>query len=96
MLNRIVLPSHKTIRGSGYDLATYFTQLREHPSGVDRNVVGRAFDGHGLESFGGVGGRRFILALTCIGMGGTNAGDVAEQTHLGILENVGFCRPDLC
>ena len=86
MLCWLVLPAHCTVRGSGYDLATYFKQPREHESGIRRNVVGQIFSGRGYEAYGADPSKRYILALECIGMGDVNAVEIAELTHLGILE----------
>ena len=66
-------------------MATYVTQFRAHESGIRRNVVGRVFSGLGFEAYGADPSRRYLLALECIGMGGVNAVDIAEQTHIGIL-----------
>ena len=81
----MVIAPHKSCRGSGYDLTTCFSQLREHPSGLDRQCVGREFDGRDFASQGGVAGRRYVLAMTCLGMGDLNSTDIAQETHVAIL-----------
>ena len=43
MLSRLRLDRTQSVRGHGYDLSTYFSQLREHQSGLDRNAFGRSF-----------------------------------------------------
>ena len=96
MLVKIVLKPTQTVRGSGYDLSTYFTQLREHESGRTRNIVGRCFCGDDYELYGGQASQRYILSLRCIGMGDINAVDVAEETHIEILSDFGALhRPGL-
>ena len=85
MFGRVILGPSKSIRGSGYDLSTYFSQLREHPSGFDRQCVGREFDGADFVAFGGVAGRKYVLAMTCLGLGDLNSTDIAQETHLSIL-----------
>ena len=87
MLGRAVLTRGTSIRGSGYDLSTYFTQLKEHESGILRNVVGREFPGDEYSAFGAHEHERYVIALSTIGMGDSNAVDIAECTHLEILDD---------
>ena len=87
MLTRICLKPNGGIRGSGYDLSTYFSQLREHPTGLDRQCVGRFFLGDLYTEYGCRPGRLYCLALTSLGMGDVNATDVAQETHLEILND---------
>ena len=82
---RIILGPKKSVRGSGYDLTTFFSQLREHPSGLSRQCVGREFDGGEYASHSGVAGQRYVLAMTCLGMGDLNSTDIAQETHIAIL-----------
>ena len=51
MFGRVILGPSKSIRGSGYDLGTYFLNLREHPSGLGSQCVGREFDGADFVAF---------------------------------------------
>ena len=95
-LTRLVIGPRQAATGSGYDLSTYFTQLKQHESGVRRNTVSRIVGGLGYEAYGGLPSRKYMLALDCIGMGDINAVDVAEQTHLGALDAHGALhRPGL-
>ena len=89
MLGRLCLKPAKGIRVSGYDLSTCFSQLREHPSGLNRQCVGRFFLGNGYTEFGGRPGRLHCLVLTSLGMGDVDATDVAHQTHFEILNGHG-------
>ena len=95
-LCRVVLSRDEGIRGSGYDLSTYFSQLAEHESGWDRQAVGRCFDGGVYSEFGGVSGTRSVLIMICLGMGDLNSTDVAQETHLCVLDSGGgLCRDGL-
>ena len=89
MLARLCLRPAEGIRGSGYYLSAYFSQLREHPSGLDRQCVGRLFLRDSYTEFGGRPGRLHCLVLTSLGMGDVNATDVAQQTHLDMLDDHG-------
>ena len=96
ILCKIVISPRQSVRGSGWDLSTYVFQLREHESGLSRNTCRRQFSGEGYEAHGGRAGKQYVLAMRCIGMGDINAVDVAEETHLEILNDHGaLFRPGL-
>ena len=87
MLVRVILHRGMSLRGSGYDLSSYFTQLREHPSGLLRNLAGRIFSGEDAVELGGNADEKYVAGLLCIGMGDLNAVDVAQLTHLEMLSD---------
>ena len=90
---KLVLGPEQSCRGSGYDLTTFFSQLREHPSGLSRQCVGRVFDGSEALSHGGVPGKEYVLAMTCLGMGDLNSTDIAQETHAAILSTGNAIAP---
>jgi len=96
MLVRVVLHRPESVRGSGYDLSAYFTQLKEHISGLLRNLIGRPFSGRDHVQDGADASATYMLALTTISMGDRNAVDVAEVTHVEMLsDGDALCREGL-
>ena len=85
-LGKLVLAPSKSCRGSGYDLTTFFSQLREHCSGLSRQCVGRFSDDAEAMDYRGVPGKLYVLAMICLGMGDVNSTDIAQETHIAILE----------
>ena len=88
-LCRILLSSEQTLRGSGYDLSTHFTQLREHESGIRYQAVGRFFYGWECPGYGLVDDKLYILAMNCLGMGDLNSTDIAQLVHEEVLSDGG-------
>ena len=92
-LTRLALKPSEGIRGSGDDLRTFFYQLKNTPAAAPRSAFGRKFDGAGWEDFGGKAGRSFRLYMRTIAMGDLNAVDVAQTTHVCVLEQGGCMQP---
>ena len=93
MLTQLIVPKGQGLRGSGDDLQNYFYLLRHRPDWLPRNVVGQPFDGGDFVEFGGEAGKRYLLAFTVVAMGDRNAVDIAQQTHLEILQDCGAMQP---
>ena len=56
---RAVIKPGWTIRGSGEDLKTCFSQCLNAPAALSRSAFGRRFDGSGFEEFGGEPGSAY-------------------------------------
>ena len=95
-LCRILLSPLQTIRGSGYDHSTYFTQLKEHESGIRYQSVGRFLYGWQCPGYDLVEDELYVLAMNCLGMGDFNSTDIAQLVHEEALEDHGaLFRPGL-
>ena len=86
---RILLSPLQTIRGSGYDLSTYFTQLKEHESGFRYQAVGRFVYGWQCPGHNIVEDELYVLAMNCLGMGDLNSTDIAQLVHEEALDDHG-------
>ena len=91
-LGRILLPRGSQLRGSGDDLRTFFYQLKNLDGALGRNAFGREVRGEDVSDFGGRPGCFYRMALRVVAMGDLNAVDVAQATHLAILQKGGAMR----
>ena len=89
LFTRIHIHGHQTVRASGYDLSCYFTQLREHASGLAYQAVGRPFYGHEYPELRLDPCRLYVMCMLAIGMGDLNAVDIAQEVHLEVLRDYG-------
>ena len=89
LFTRIHIHSDQTLRASGYDLSCYFTQLREHASGLAYQAVGRPFYGHEYPELRLDPCRLYVMCMLAIGMGDLNAVDIAQEVHLEVLRDHG-------
>ncbi|CAK0822785.1 unnamed protein product [Prorocentrum cordatum] len=81
------------VRGTVYDLKTYFYQVNR-PTGTEpRNVVGRPWQGRLLGSYATEPNTYYYLALTAWGMGDANSCDVCQETNVSILKKQGCMTP---
>ena len=85
LLTQLVLPPDHSIRASGDDLSNYFYLIKHLPEWLPRNTVGRPWDGSHFQEYGCVPGLQYMVAFNVVCMGDTNAVDIAQQTHIGIL-----------
>ena len=95
MLTQIILHPDCSIRGSGDDLSNYFFYLLRHQEAwLHRNCVGKPVSGADFKKYGCDPSQKYLLCFTVIPMCDANAVDIAQQTHLEILKEVGTMRDD--
>jgi len=100
-LTQLIIKKGHTIRGSLDDLRCMFYCLAQPPKAHKYNVVARRWKGRDLIKIGYDIGEpikpnewyRFCLSVQ--GMGDSNAVDIAQRTHEGIL-HVHNCLPESC
>ena len=64
MFRRLKLLLDKVVRGHGSDLSIFLSQLREHPSGHNRNCFGRESESSQVAQCGGQAGVPYVLTMT--------------------------------
>lgn len=92
-LTRVLLDPHEYLRGSGDDLRNYYYALALPPQWVKYNSVGRRVDPKIVSQYGGDPSKPYRVALRVLGMGDTNACDIAQGVHEWVLENAGLLSP---
>ena len=93
MLGMIQLHDDLHVRGSGDDLDTYFSRLRQADALLPRCAFGRRFDGREERARGCIPGVNYRMALVVWAMGGHNSSDVAQTVHEGVLRAAGGLTP---
>ncbi|CAK0800076.1 unnamed protein product [Prorocentrum cordatum] len=91
-LLRLNSPSEH-VRGTVYDLKTYFYQVKRPQGTESRNVVGRAWQGRQLGKLAPDPNQHYFVALTVWGMGDANSCDVCQETNVSILRKSGCMTP---
>lgn len=92
LLTQLVVPKGYSVRGSGDDLANFFYLLKHNEAWLGRNCVGKPVDGEMFSKYGGIKGQQYMLSFRVIPMGDHNAVDLAQETHLQILQDCGVMR----
>ena len=93
MLAQLYLDPGQHVRGSGDDFENYFYLLSHKPVWRPRNCFGRVFSGSEATALGGDGPQRCHMMLKVFAMGDSNSVDVAQATHVGLLQKAG-CMSD--
>ena len=93
LLTQLVLPPGHSIRASGDDLSNYFYLIQHLPEWLPRNTVGRPWDGRHFSQYGCLPGVKYMVAFKVVCMGDTNAVDIAQQVHVGILRKASCLDP---
>ena len=91
---RMLLEPHQYIRGSGDDLRNFYYTLKLPDSWVKYNSVGRRVDAKVVQAAGGDPTIPHRMCLRVLGMGDTNACDIAQATHESILQSKGLLGTD--
>lgn len=89
LLTQIIVPPGHTIRGSGDDLSNYFYLLKHRESWLHRNAIGSPVSGKDFLKYGCDPKTKYVLCFRVIPMGDTNAVDIAQETHLQVLQDAG-------
>jgi len=89
---RVRLEPDENLRGSGFDIKSFFHSLRNLDKAYPRNAVGRIFNGNEELGHGCVADEFYTQVLAVWAMGGINSADVAEQTLLSILQTSGVAK----
>ena len=92
MLCWLQVSRREIIRGSGDDLSNWFYQLNEAPSMHSRRAFGRRIEGPEAVRLGGRPDQAYRLALQVLGMGSSNAPDIAQLAHETLLQRAGCLR----
>ena len=93
LFTQLIVPKSHSVRASGDDLSNYFYLLRHHESWLGRNTVGKPVKGKHFLDYGCEAERDYILSFKVIAMGDCNAVDLAQETHLQILQDAGCMDP---
>lgn len=93
-LTRMLLKPHEYIRGSGDDLRNFYYTLKLPDNWVRFNSVGRRVDASVVQRCGGDASVPHRMCMRVLGMGDTNACDIAQATHESILRAAGLLTPD--
>ncbi len=83
---RMLLEPNQYLRGSGDDLRNFYYTLKLPESWVKYNSVGRRVDARVVQEAGGDPSIPYRMCLRVLGMGDTNACDIAQATHESILQ----------
>lgn len=94
LFTQIILPKNSSIRASGDDLSNYFYLLKHHEEWLGRNTIGSPVKGRDFVDLGCDPKKEYMLSFRVIAMGDTNAVDLAQETHLQILQDAGCMRAD--
>ncbi|CAK9053588.1 Uncharacterized protein YMR196W [Durusdinium trenchii] len=87
---RVLLEPHEFLRGSGDDLRNYYYTLQLPSNWIRYNGVGRRVAPELVAKFGGDPSIPHRMALRVLGMGDTNACDIAQGMHEHLLQSVGL------
>lgn len=87
---RLLLQDHEILRGSGDDLRNYYYALALPPNWARFNAVGRRVLPAVVAKWGGDPGRHCRAAMRVLGMGDTNACDIAQAVHEAVLKQSGL------
>ena len=90
MLSQLYLEPNQHVRGSGDDLENYFYLPSHEPVWRPRNCFGRVFSGADAVALGRDGAQRYHMMLKVVAMGDLNSVDVAQATHVGLLQKAGW------
>lgn len=90
---RMLLEPTEYLRGSGDDLRNFYYTLKLPDNWVRFNSVGRRVSSHVVRQHGGDPSRHYRMCFQVLGMGDTNACDIAQATHESILQAVGLLSP---
>lgn len=90
MFERIYIPLRWHLRGSGTDLDSYFNRLAQHETGSKMMAFGRRFDGSDALHWQCKRGETYRQQVCVVSMGGGNSPDIAQATHLAVLELSGI------
>lgn len=93
-LTRMRLKDNEFLRGSGDDLRNYYCASSLPPGWERFNSVGRRVDPKLVKAWGGDLSIPHRAAMRVLGMGDTNACDIAQAVHEHILERAGLLGPD--
>ncbi len=93
LFTQLIVPKSHSVRASGDDLSNYFYLLKHHESWLGRNTVGKPVKGSHFLDYGCEADREYILCFRVIAMGDCNAVDLAQETHLQILQDAGCMDP---
>ena len=94
LFTQLIIPKSCSIRASGDDLSNYFYLLKHHEEWLGRNTVGKPVKGSMFADLGFNPEEEYILSFRVIAMGDCNAVDLAQETHLQILQDAGCMRPE--
>ena len=90
MFGRLRLSDSQLLRGSGYDLESFFNRLRQHPSALPRAAFGRRVLPEVARCFGLDVREPCRQVVAVCGMGGLNCPAIAQETHLAVLRASGI------
>lgn len=91
---RMLLEPNEYLRGSGDDLRNFFYTLKLPDNWVRFNSVGRRVDPSVVQQCGGDTTIPHRMCMRVLGMGDTNACDIAQATHECILRSAGLLTED--
>lgn len=91
---RVLLQEDEYLRGSGDDLRNYYYALALPPNWIKYNSVGRRVDPSIVREWGGDPNISYRAAMRVLGMGDTNACDIAQAVHVHILSKAGLLSDD--
>ena len=94
LFTQLIIPKSCSIRASGDDLSNYFYLLKHHEEWLGRNTVGKPVKGSMFADLGFNPEEEYILSFRVIAMGDCNAVDLAQETHLQILQDAGCMHPE--
>ena len=87
---RVLLQEDEYLRGSSDDLRNYYYALALPPNWIKYNSVGRRVDPSIVAEWGGDPNISYRAAMRVLGMGDTNACDIAQAVHVHILTQAGL------
>lgn len=90
---RMLLESNQYVRGSGEDLRNFYYMLKLPDNFVKHNVVGRRIPREVLQEHGFNPLIPHRMCFKVLGMGDTNACDIAQAVHEHILQKAGVLSP---
>ena len=90
---RMLLEKNQYVRGSGEDLRNFYYMLKLPENFVKHNVVGRRIPREVLQEHGFNPMIPHRMCFKVLGMGDTNACDIAQAVHEHILQKAGVLSP---
>lgn len=91
---RMLLEPNEYVRGSGDDLRNFYYALKLPDNWIRFNSVGRRVCPRVVQQCGGNPDIPYRMCLRVLGMGDTNACDIAQATHESILKRAGLLTSD--